>query len=418
MDVGANGKVLVKLSPNDASWGDLVTGEEELGNAGSPDLGKIQQGANYRPSARFAMSAGSMRISQVLPVSPLMVCLSRQVIRLADGASATHPTWPTKPPPHPVCAEPDLEWCVAPFRLNLHRLPGCDQRRCIQPGLSPPSAQLSLLAGNPLKAGTPLPPAPQPAATAPSISHIANAPLPAEHIAVHYIDVDQGAAALVEFPCGASDDRRRGTHSRFSEGAGQLPKCLLCPKARSHRRLNTIFITHTHIDHNRGLRSVAEAFDVGGYVWNGLETGSGSSPAKWMENPRRRQPKIPTDAVTEGPGLRPRHGWPDGWRHRFGELSRGRSNHQGSLGRVPDQSGLERWRLRQREQPKPRDRIDYGKASFLFTGDMEAPALQTPPRPLWLIRHFARRGLRCRPPWFRQRDNPSPARCGAVPKWP
>jgi hypothetical protein len=40
--VSANGKVLTKTLASEASWGDLVTGDE-LGNAGSPDLGKIQQ---------------------------------------------------------------------------------------------------------------------------------------------------------------------------------------------------------------------------------------------------------------------------------------------------------------------------------------------------------------------------------------
>jgi hypothetical protein len=41
--VVGNGKLLTKQTAKDASWADLVTGEE-LGNAGTPDLGKIQQG--------------------------------------------------------------------------------------------------------------------------------------------------------------------------------------------------------------------------------------------------------------------------------------------------------------------------------------------------------------------------------------
>ncbi len=41
-DVSGNGKVLTRKSPANASWADLVTGDE-LGNAGSPDLGKIQK---------------------------------------------------------------------------------------------------------------------------------------------------------------------------------------------------------------------------------------------------------------------------------------------------------------------------------------------------------------------------------------
>ncbi len=38
-----NGKLLTRPGPEDAAWEDLVTGEE-LGNAGTPDLAKIQQG--------------------------------------------------------------------------------------------------------------------------------------------------------------------------------------------------------------------------------------------------------------------------------------------------------------------------------------------------------------------------------------
>lgn len=40
--VGANGKVLLRQSPDQAAWSDLVTGDE-VGNADSVDLGKIQQ---------------------------------------------------------------------------------------------------------------------------------------------------------------------------------------------------------------------------------------------------------------------------------------------------------------------------------------------------------------------------------------
>ena len=43
-EVKGIGKLLVRSEPGNASWSDLVTGEE-IGNAGTPDLGKIQQAA-------------------------------------------------------------------------------------------------------------------------------------------------------------------------------------------------------------------------------------------------------------------------------------------------------------------------------------------------------------------------------------
>ncbi|HMI20861.1 MAG TPA: hypothetical protein VK533_15100 [Sphingomonas sp.] len=42
--ITSNGKLVLRDAPKDASWSDVVTGEE-VGNAGSPDLGKIQQAA-------------------------------------------------------------------------------------------------------------------------------------------------------------------------------------------------------------------------------------------------------------------------------------------------------------------------------------------------------------------------------------
>jgi competence protein ComEC len=48
-------------------------------------------------------------------------------------------------------------------------------------------------------------------------------------------------------------------------------------RADLHRKLNAIFVTHTHIDHDGALERVAGTFDVGGYVYNSLLNGSGSA---------------------------------------------------------------------------------------------------------------------------------------------
>src|SRR6185436_12305505 len=101
-------------------------------------------------------------------------------------------------------------------------------------------------------------------------------------IAVHYINVDQGAAALVEFPCAAI---MIDTGGRGADAGAHLRDYLNAFFARRtdlNQRLAAVFITHTHVDHNSNLRAVAETFGVGAYIHNGVLHGSGRVAARWM----------------------------------------------------------------------------------------------------------------------------------------
>lgn len=203
-------------------------------------------------------------------------------------------------------------------------------------------------------------------------------PVGAGQMAVHYIDVDQGAAALVEFPCGAVLIDAGGRGDTASDHLISYLQTFFARRIDLGRRIATIFVTHTHVDHNSNLRRIAETFPVGGYVHNGILAGSGRVGAKWMaEHAPVASPPIPTVAVTETlidaaggqavtndvidpvncPTVDPKiqvisgsydenPGWPDG------EFDNG--NNQSLV-----------------------IRIDYGEASFLFTGDMEETALET-----------------------------------------
>lgn len=92
----------------------------------------------------------------------------------------------------------------------------------------------------------------------------------------HYIDVGQGDATLLEFPCGAvllDTGAQDDTHvkvlidylSAFYSRRGDL-----------NRTLETIFITHDHPDHIKGLEEVIKHFKVKRLIYNGKSKPSGT----------------------------------------------------------------------------------------------------------------------------------------------
>ncbi len=206
-------------------------------------------------------------------------------------------------------------------------------------------------------------------------------------MAVHYIDVDQGAAALLEFPCGAMMIDAGGRGDAASQHLLSYLHAFFARRPDLHNTIDTIIITHTHIDHDSNLEAVTQAFTVDGYIDNGIDHGSGRAPYKWMHDRAAMpgstlkledvlEPAVsaagsegltdpvidPVDCQGTDPkvhilsgGYLDNPGWPDG------DFDNG--NNQSLV-----------------------IRVDFGKASFLFTGDMEDTALET------LVNHWGASG--------------------------
>jgi competence protein ComEC len=212
---------------------------------------------------------------------------------------------------------------------------------------------------------------PEQLATAPSFA-------PGDVAIIHFIDMDQGNATLLEFPCGAILIDAGGRDTAAGDHLLAYLEAFFARRTDLNQHLAAVFVTHTHVDHNRALRRVAETFAVDGYVYNGVPNGSGRANAAWMANyVQTRAPVIPSVAVDDGviaaagpnglsgpivdpvacprvdPDIRVLSGsyrdnpsWPDG------EFDNG-NNHSLVI------------------------RVAYGKAKFLFTGDLEEPAIET-----------------------------------------
>lgn len=104
-------------------------------------------------------------------------------------------------------------------------------------------------------------------------------PAPAGYaMRLHAIDVGQGAATLIEFPCGAVlVDTGGELDSEFDGNAALVDylEAFFASRPDLDRTLATLFITHPHVDHDRGAADVVARFHVGGVVTDGLDVSSG-----------------------------------------------------------------------------------------------------------------------------------------------
>lgn len=89
---------------------------------------------------------------------------------------------------------------------------------------------------------------------------------------VHFINVGQGAATLVELPCGAMLVDTGGEVSREFDSDAALSAYLAAFFARRadlHGTLDLLWLTHPHIDHVHGVPLVLGAYAVRNVVDNG-----------------------------------------------------------------------------------------------------------------------------------------------------
>ena len=191
-------------------------------------------------------------------------------------------------------------------------------------------------------------------------------------VRVHFIDVDQGAATLLEFPCGAVMIDAGGRGSSANRHLIEYLDVFFARRTDLGGRLAALYITHAHFDHDANLRQVAQRFRIGGFIYNGATDARIST---MVQSASSAQPPIPVTIVADEQfqtlGDR---GFTDdvvdpvdcaGVDPQIRVLSGGRRSNPG-------------WDQREFQNPNNHSlvvRVDYGDASFLFTGDLETPAI-------------------------------------------
>src|SRR3954470_20974183 len=117
-------------------------------------------------------------------------------------------------------------------------------------------------------------------------------------ITVHYIDVDQGAAALVELPapCGAVLIDAGGYGKNADDHLIAYLQAFFARRPDLENRLAAVYITHSHLDHNTSLPRIVDTFQVGRYIETGRPNGEVTT---WMNDRLARAPLIKHVVVTE-----------------------------------------------------------------------------------------------------------------------
>jgi competence protein ComEC len=189
---------------------------------------------------------------------------------------------------------------------------------------------------------------------------------------LHVIDVGQGAAQLLEFPCGAALVDTGGEQNALFDGEKALITYLdrfFQRRPDLDRTLALLVITHPHIDHTRGIAAVLARYRVLNVLDNGdVREDEGGKPQLAMHEWLSRHPRIghmdlarsdidPKDGAT-GPVIDPIGACPAS---EFDPIVR--ALWSGDIGR--EEVGHD-----------PNDdsvvvRVDFGAASLLLAGDIE-----------------------------------------------
>ncbi len=96
-------------------------------------------------------------------------------------------------------------------------------------------------------------------------------PLGTESMRAHFIDVGQGDATLLEFPCGTVLIDTGGEDSAWFDGGTALEDYLdaFFDARQIPRRLDVLVLTHPHKDHTSGVRHVLSEYQPRNIVYNG-----------------------------------------------------------------------------------------------------------------------------------------------------
>lgn len=202
---------------------------------------------------------------------------------------------------------------------------------------------------------------------------------PTGQAVVHFIDVEQGNSALLEFPCGAMLIDAGGRGDAAETRLLAYLDAFFARRTDLGRTLAAIFVTHTHIDHNSSLDKIAARYRVGGYIFNGVPRGSGRHNARWMLGyAQQASPRIAVRPVTQGDvEAAGRSGLTDatidpfacaGTDPKVRILAGGRELPDGTEFRPAD------WGDEDMDNGNNHSlviRVDYGESSFLFPGDLE-----------------------------------------------
>ena len=183
----------------------------------------------------------------------------------------------------------------------------------------------------------------------------------------HFINVGQADTTLLEFPCGAILIDAGAQDSGYEVNLIEYLTKFFKERPDLNNTLESVFITHDHEDHTKALRKICENFKVKRLIDNGNT--NGRSP-KWVKTNYKgvMVEEIDNDDVTatgNKKGITDSNIDPINCKECDPKIAIlwSRSLENPGWGDGEDNKNNESLVIR----------VDFGKASFLFTGDAEEP---------------------------------------------
>lgn len=193
----------------------------------------------------------------------------------------------------------------------------------------------------------------------------------------HFFPVGQAHSTLLEFSCGAAliDAGAQDAESvqRLLEYLDQF----FARRTDLNKTLDLVLITHNHIDHTMALKEVAERFTVRFYVDNGQLTGTGTEDPRWIRaNAAAKNIQVREVTLAEIEALPDKKGLTDAKIDPI-NCTDGDPKIRALFGRVdPRPPGWTADAFNNKNNHSVVTRVDFGEASFLFTGDLETEGLE------------------------------------------
>jgi len=194
---------------------------------------------------------------------------------------------------------------------------------------------------------------------------------------VHYINVGQGDASLLEFPCGAILIDAGAQSNEYVDSLLIYLDDFFEKRNDLNRTFESVIITHNHPDHIKGIKEILIRYTVKRLIYNGIADGNGRGDLNWAIR----------NAVDSGYNIYP---------YTYEKIIRN-DNKNGFSDSIIDpikcincdplitflQGGFEEnpgWSHSAFDNKNNHSlviRIDLGESSFLFTGDLEDTGIKT-----------------------------------------
>ena len=203
--------------------------------------------------------------------------------------------------------------------------------------------------------------------------------LQADVMNAHFIDVGQGDATLLEFSCGLVLIDAGGQSSGDADVLVDYIGTVFGRRPDLDSTIQTILITHNHVDHTRSLDDVLNAFQVRHVVENGMRGSSrdvGDAALRWMEDEIRSgqlavdQVDVDDADVVADFGLVSPEIDPVDCSGTDPEITLLSAD-------LESDPGWGASHFRDKNNHSLVVRVDFGEASFLFSGDLEERAIET-----------------------------------------